>query len=69
MATATLHISPFHAGWRVRGELAGRRIRETVTGERSRAIEIARYHAARLEAARVVVHREDGSVDEEFSTP
>lgn len=68
MATAaTVHITPFHVGWQVRTDAEGQR-RETVTGERSRAIEIARYQAARLAARAVIVLREDGSIDEEFST-
>ena len=65
MATAIFQIRPFHVGWRVEG---GRQ--ETVTGARERAIEIAKYHAERHEdASRVIVLREDGTVDEEFSTP
>jgi hypothetical protein len=67
MATATVHITPFHVGWRVRTDAQGHR-RETVTGERARAIEIARYHATRYDAPRVVVLHEDGSVEEELST-
>ena len=69
MAAATVHITPFHVGWRVRSIVPGRRTRDTVTGERSRAIEIARYQATRADTALVVVLREDGTVDEEFSTP
>jgi hypothetical protein len=42
---------------------------DAVTGERARAIEIARYQANQIDASRVIILREDGSVDEELSTP
>lgn len=64
MSTATIHITPFHVGWRVHSEVSGRLSGDTVTGERARAIEIARYQATRLATARVVVHGEDGTFEE-----
>jgi hypothetical protein len=67
MATAIFHITPFHVGWRVQGEVSGRRSQETVVGARERAIEIAQYHAKRHGPSQVIVHRADGSVDEELS--
>lgn len=68
MAAATFHITPFHVGWRVQGEVSGGRSQETVTGARERAIEIARYHARKYEPAQLIVHHADGSIDEELST-
>jgi hypothetical protein len=65
---AIFRITPFHVGWRVQGEVSGRRSQETVVGARERAIEIARYHAKRNEPAQVIVHRADGTVDEDIST-
>ena len=64
---AIFRISPFHVGWRVQGEIEGRRSQDTVVGARDRAIEIAKYHADRHEESRVIVLHADGSVDEEFS--
>jgi hypothetical protein len=64
---AVFRISPFHVGWRVQGEVSGRRSQDTVVGARERAIEIAQYHAKRHEAARVIVLHADGSVEEEFA--
>jgi len=68
VTTRVVHITPFHVGWSVQSELSGRRGQTTVTGERERAIEIAQYQARRHEASLVVLHHEDGSVAEEFST-
>ena len=65
---AIFRISPFHVGWRVQGEVSGRKSQDTVVGARERAIEIARYHAERHEESRVIVLRADGSIDEEFVT-
>jgi hypothetical protein len=67
--TAIFQIRPFHVGWRVEGEVSGRRRQDTVVSERQRAIEIAQYHAKRHEMSRVIILREDGSVDEELLTP
>lgn len=65
---AVFRITPFHVGWRVEGEVSGQRSQETVVGARERAIEIARYHAKRHHPSKVIVHRADGSVDEDIST-
>jgi hypothetical protein len=67
MAAAVFRISPFHVGWRVQAEVAGRPGQETVTGERERAIQIAQYQAKKYDPSTLIVLRHDGTVDEEFS--
>jgi len=56
-------VTPFQIGWKVLFDAPGRGIRETVTGRREVALEVAQYHAA-PRALDVVVYREDGSVEQ-----
>jgi hypothetical protein len=67
VAAAVIRISPFHVGWRVQAEVAGRRAHETVTGARERAIQIAQYHARRYDPSSVIVLSDDG-VEVELSS-
>jgi hypothetical protein len=55
------HVRPFHGGWRVDVD---DRPAEILSGDRDRAIEIARYQATLRGTALVLVHGAGGAVDE-----
>jgi hypothetical protein len=60
---SVVYVKPFQVGWKVSYQAPNRRERETVTGDREVALEVARYHAQRRSGA-VVICRPDGTVEQ-----
>lgn len=57
-------VSPFQIGWKVSIPTRSAKTRETVTGRREVALELAAYYARRHRRPRVVVYSENGAIEE-----
>lgn len=64
-ARVVYHVAPFHNGWQVTE--TGEDGQEAVVDTKERAIELAKEQAAPHELAQVVVHKKDGTIEEEFT--
>jgi hypothetical protein len=64
MARQTYHVSPFGDGWKVAAE--GREL-EVVRDNKDDALSEAKRLAKENELAQVIVHGQDGKIQEEFT--
>jgi uncharacterized protein DUF2188 len=64
-ARTVFHVTPFHNGWQVKPE--GVDEQEAVVDTKDRAIELAKERASAHELSQVIVHKQDGVIETEFT--
>ena len=66
MATRTVfHLTPYVNGWQVKEQ--GSDEREVLVDDKERALELAKEHAKEFGLSQVIVHKKDGTIQEEFT--
>ena len=66
MATRTVfHLTPHVNGWQLKEQ--GSTQREVLVDNKDRALELARERAKDAGLAQVIVHKQDGTIQEEFT--
>jgi uncharacterized protein DUF2188 len=64
---AIFHVTPFHNGWQVKGQGAGEFDQEAVVDTKDRAVELARERAKSTEPSQVIIHKQDGVIETEYT--
>jgi hypothetical protein len=59
------HLTPYVNGWQVKQE--GSDEREVLVDDKERAMQLAREQAKQHELSQVIVHKRDGTIEEEFT--
>lgn len=64
---ARFHVTPFHNGWQVKAEGAAEYDQEAVVDTKELAVELARERAKPIAPSQVIIHKQDGTIEQEFT--